>query len=67
MNVTNQSGPASAFNVSAALVDPDGVEFARGAVSTEAIAPGATQPAEVLIRAEGEVSGSCEVLEVVTA
>ena len=67
INVTHRSGPASAFNVSAALIDPSGVEFARGAIKTGVIPPGGSGVAKVLVRATGSVSGSCQVLEVTAA
>ena len=67
INVTHRSGPASAFNVSAALVDPSGVEFARGAAKTAVIPPGGSGVAKVLVPATSPVSGSCQVLEVTAA
>jgi hypothetical protein len=64
VSVSHRSGPASSFSVSATLVDPNGVEFARGAARTEVIQPGGVGTAEVLIPTQGAVQGSCELLEV---
>ncbi|WP_426573204.1 hypothetical protein [Aquihabitans sp. McL0605] len=64
VTVTNRSGPASTFHVSAALVDPDGVEFARAAADTALVPPGGTGTAKVLVPAQGVVQGSCELLDV---
>ena len=67
VSVSHRSGPASTFAVSATLVGPDGVEFARGTARTELIQPGATGTAEVLIPTQGDVQGSFELLEVTSA
>ena len=65
--VTHRSGPASTFGVSARLVDPTGVEFARGTARTGVIEPGSTGSVDVLVRAEAGVQGSCELAEVTSA
>jgi hypothetical protein len=62
--VTHRSGPASTFSVSARLVDPDGVEFARGAARTPLIQPGSTGSVDVLVPAAAGAAGSCELAEV---
>lgn len=65
--VTHRSGPASTFGVSARLVDPNGVEFARGAARTPVIQPGSTGSVDVLVPAADGAAGSCELAEVTSA
>ena len=65
--VTHRSGPPSTFSVSARLVAPDGVEFARGAARTPLIQPGTTGSVDVLVPAADGVAGTCELIEVTSA
>jgi hypothetical protein len=67
VSVSHRSGPPSTFSVSATLVDPSGVEFARGTARSELIQPGGTGSVDVTIPTQGDVSGSCELLEVTSA
>jgi hypothetical protein len=64
VSLSHRSGPASTFNVSASLVDPQGNEFARGAARSPLIQPGQEGTVDVLVRTNGRVEGSCELLEV---
>jgi hypothetical protein len=64
VSLSHRSGPASTFDVSASLVDPQGNEFARGAARSELIQPGQTGSVDVLVRTDGRAEGSCELLEV---
>lgn len=66
VDVTHQSGPASMFTVSAALVDAEGTQFASGQADTEVIDPSGTTTVDVLVPFVGEVSGACELVGVVS-
>lgn len=64
VTVTHRSGPASRFQVSAALVDEAGTQFAKATADTPLVQPNGTVDAEVLIPVTGPASGSCELLGV---
>jgi hypothetical protein len=67
VSLSHRSGPASTFSVSAALVDPAGAEFARGAARSELIQPGGTGSIDVPIAAAEGATGSCELREVTSS
>lgn len=66
VDITHRSGPASMFTVSAALVDGQGVQFASGQADSEVVEPSGTATVDVLVPYVGEVSGSCELVGVVS-
>jgi hypothetical protein len=62
--VTHRGGPASSFEVTAALVDASGASFAEGTTRSPLIEPGASAEVEVLVPFEGRAEGSCELVSV---
>ena len=54
------------FTVSAALVDAQGAQFASGQADSEVVEPSGTATVDVLVPYVGEVSGSCELVGVVS-
>ncbi|HRW38080.1 MAG TPA: hypothetical protein P5254_10285 [Aquihabitans sp.] len=62
--VTHRGGPASSFDVTAALVDSSGASFAEGTERSPLVEPGSTAEVEVLVPFDGRAEGSCELVSV---
>jgi hypothetical protein len=62
--VEHRSGPASGFEVTAALVDGDGPASATGQATTEVIQPGGSATVTVPIGSTGALAGACELVRV---
>ncbi len=60
VTVTHRGGPASSFDVTAALVDGTGTSFAEGSQRSPLIQPGGVVDVDVLVPFEGRAEGSCE-------
>ncbi len=64
VEVTHRGGPASSFDVTAALVDASGTSFAEGTQRSPLIQPGAAVSVDVLVPFTGRAEGSCELVSV---
>lgn len=63
--VTHRGGPASSFDVTAALVDAAGATYATGTVRSPLIEPDGSAEVEVPVAFDGRPEGSCELVSVV--
>jgi hypothetical protein len=62
--VEHRSGPPSAFEVTASLVDDAGSPTATGRATTAVVAPGATADVTVPIEGRGVQGATCELVRV---